>query len=283
MTDSFAVSFDYRCPFARNAEEAVVTGLREGRDWDVRFLAFSLDQVHVAEGEPPVWERPPAERGSGVLAVEWGIAVRDAFPTISCAADVAIFVARHDLGGKLAEESVLREAIGSIELDPGAVAAEVATGRPLQTLAAEHTEAVKQWAMFGVPTFVVGDRAAFVRLMERDRPEDVDRVLELFAFERLERTEVHAHPEVGALVRMSDTEAVMWAVEKDPALRSDFCNLTILDHAPDEKRLRVTLDRALVAIPRLRQHELWYGRDACGASGAGRSRRLSMCLPLAMA
>ena len=52
---------------------------------------------------------------------------------------------------------------------------------------------------------------------------------------------------------MSDTEAVMWAVEKDPALRSDFCNLTILDHAPDEKRLRATVDRALVAIPRLAQ------------------------------
>ncbi|MGH8976583.1 MAG: wax ester/triacylglycerol synthase domain-containing protein, partial [Acidimicrobiia bacterium] len=52
---------------------------------------------------------------------------------------------------------------------------------------------------------------------------------------------------------MSETEAVMWAVEKDPALRSDFCNLTILDHAPDEKRLRGTLDRALAAIPRLRQ------------------------------
>jgi diacylglycerol O-acyltransferase / wax synthase len=52
---------------------------------------------------------------------------------------------------------------------------------------------------------------------------------------------------------MSDAEAIMWAVEKDPALRSDFCNLTILDRAPDEKRLRATVQRALVAIPRLRQ------------------------------
>jgi len=52
---------------------------------------------------------------------------------------------------------------------------------------------------------------------------------------------------------MSDAEAVMWAVEKDPALRSDFCNLTLLDHAPDEKRLRQTLARALAAIPRLRE------------------------------
>jgi hypothetical protein len=185
MTQSFAVSFDYRCPFARNAQEAVVTGLREGRDWDVRFLAFSLDQIHISEDEPPVWERPPAERGTGVLALEWGIAVRDAFPEHFRAAHVALFAARHDKGEKLSEESVLREAIGSVELDPDAVAAEVATGRPLATLAAEHTEAVKQWAMFGVPTFVVGDRAAFARLMERNRPEDIDQVLDLFAFERL--------------------------------------------------------------------------------------------------
>jgi WS/DGAT/MGAT family acyltransferase len=54
-------------------------------------------------------------------------------------------------------------------------------------------------------------------------------------------------------MRMSDAEAIMWAVEKDPALRSDFCNLTILDRRPDDARLRATLDRALVAIPRLRQ------------------------------
>ena len=54
-------------------------------------------------------------------------------------------------------------------------------------------------------------------------------------------------------MRMSDAEAVMWAVEKDPALRSDFCNLTILDRAPEETRLQQTLARALDAMPRLRQ------------------------------
>jgi len=52
---------------------------------------------------------------------------------------------------------------------------------------------------------------------------------------------------------MSDTEAIMWAVEKDPALRSDFCNLTILEHVPDEERIGPTLDRAIAAIPRLSQ------------------------------
>jgi len=54
-------------------------------------------------------------------------------------------------------------------------------------------------------------------------------------------------------MRMSDTEAIMWLVEKDPALRSDFCNLTILEHPPDEDRIQPTLERALVAIPRLGQ------------------------------
>ena len=33
--------------------------------------------------------------------------------------------------------------------------------------------------MFGVPTFVVGDRAVFVRLMDRKNPDDIDRVLDL--------------------------------------------------------------------------------------------------------
>ncbi len=54
-------------------------------------------------------------------------------------------------------------------------------------------------------------------------------------------------------MRMSDTEAIMWAIEKDPALRSDFCNLTVLDHAPPRERLRDKVALALDAIPRLRQ------------------------------
>lgn len=52
-------------------------------------------------------------------------------------------------------------------------------------------------------------------------------------------------------MRMSPSEAVMWAVEKDPALRSDFCNVTVLDCAPSDARLRDTIDRALASMPRL--------------------------------
>src|SRR6476469_9530653 len=52
---------------------------------------------------------------------------------------------------------------------------------------------------------------------------------------------------------MSNAEAIMWAVEKDPALRSDFCNLMLLDHRPTDERLRQTMQRLLDAIPRLGQ------------------------------
>jgi len=52
---------------------------------------------------------------------------------------------------------------------------------------------------------------------------------------------------------MSDSEAVMWAVEKDPALRSDFCNLTVLETTPPRRRLHEKTATALDLIPRLRQ------------------------------
>jgi DSBA-like thioredoxin domain len=175
----FAVSFDYRCPFARNGHESVVQGLREGRDWDVRFLPFSLDQVHVEEGEPPVWEREPEAWGSGVLALLWGIAVRDSFADHFLDWHVAAFAARHDEGLAIAKPEVLAEVATSVDLDPDAVAGEVASGRPLKVLGEEHGEAVKRWSVFGVPTFIVGERAAFIRFMDRSNATDVDRALDL--------------------------------------------------------------------------------------------------------
>jgi hypothetical protein len=179
VTRKFAVSFDYRCPFARNAHESVVAGLEAGRDWDVTFVPFSLDQVHVEEGEAPVWERDPSAWGTGVNALLWGIAVRDRFADKFFAWHIAAFAARHDEGQKIAKPEVLRDVAASVGLDVGAVEAEVASGRPLELLAQEHTEAVKRYAMFGVPTFVADDQAVFVRFMDRKNPDDIDRTLDL--------------------------------------------------------------------------------------------------------
>src|SRR4051812_25746441 len=52
---------------------------------------------------------------------------------------------------------------------------------------------------------------------------------------------------------MSDTEALMWQIERDPVLRSSFSTVTFLDGEPDVDRFRQRMAAALVTIPRLRQ------------------------------
>jgi WS/DGAT/MGAT family acyltransferase len=49
--------------------------------------------------------------------------------------------------------------------------------------------------------------------------------------------------------RMTETEFVMWTLDADPALRSDFVNVTMLASAPDEGRLRAKIGDALRDVP----------------------------------
>jgi predicted DsbA family dithiol-disulfide isomerase len=184
MPRSVAVTFDYLCPFARNAHEAIVAALRDGADLDVRFVPFSLEQSHVEEGEAPVWETPVDQLRRGVRALAYGLAVRDEFPESFLDFHLAAFAARHDQGRKF-EADVLDEAVASVGLDVEAVRKVVDTGRPLEALAAEHTEAVDRWSVFGVPTFIADDEAVFIRFMERGRVDDLDRALDLLDWTRL--------------------------------------------------------------------------------------------------
>ena len=180
---SFAVTWDYRCPFARNAHEHLVAGLQAGADWDVRFVPFSLNQVHVEEGQPDVWDDP--EKQSSLLAMQVGIAVRDNWPDAFQRVHVALFAARHDKARDIRESDVLRDVVKANDLDPDAVFAEVGSGRTLATFRAEHAQAVAEHKVFGVPTFIIGDQAVFVRVMDRpgeDREggrRTIDRVLDL--------------------------------------------------------------------------------------------------------
>ncbi|HEY4377534.1 MAG TPA: wax ester/triacylglycerol synthase domain-containing protein, partial [Acidimicrobiales bacterium] len=60
-------------------------------------------------------------------------------------------------------------------------------------------------------------------------------------------------PRAEPIERMSDVEALMWNLEKDPHLSSTFANLTLFDQAPDMDRLRRRLARAAQVVPRLRR------------------------------
>lgn len=52
---------------------------------------------------------------------------------------------------------------------------------------------------------------------------------------------------------MSDSDALMWNIEKDPLLRSTIVTVLILDQAPDWDRLVDKIERGTWLIPRLRQ------------------------------
>ena len=53
--------------------------------------------------------------------------------------------------------------------------------------------------------------------------------------------------------RMSDQDALMWTIEKDPLLRSTITAIAVLDRAPDRERLLDKIERGTRLIPRLRQ------------------------------
>ena len=163
MTRPFGLTFDYRCPYARIAHEHVLVGLQAGADWEVTYLPFSLGQAHVAEGEPPVWERPEVD--TGLLALQASIAVRDNHRDHFEAVHHGLFEHRHGAAGQLKEWSELAPVLTAAGVDADAVRAEIDSGRPLATVEKEHTAYVDSHNVWGVPTFIVDDRAVFVRLL----------------------------------------------------------------------------------------------------------------------
>jgi protein-disulfide isomerase-like protein with CxxC motif len=180
----FAVTWDYRCPFARNAHEHLISGLADGADWEVTFVPFSLSQVHVPEGGTPVWDDPA--KAADLLALAAGVVVRDRFPEQFGAVHNALFAARHDEGLDLRVPDVVAAVLDGAGVSGAEVLAEVAGGQPIEEMRRAHTEAVDAWNVFGVPTFIVEDRAVFVRLMSRPRGDaalarrTIESVVELF-------------------------------------------------------------------------------------------------------
>ena len=183
---SFAITYDYLCPFARNANEAVVEALEAGADWDVTFRPFSLQQNHNGVEELPVWDHAlDADMGSGVRALLWSIAVDDAFPDSFLEFHVALFAARHDHSLDIGDVRVLRDAATSVGLDDVAVAEVVATGIPQERLKDEHTSLIADFDVFGVPTFIANGEAVFTRIMDRHNITDVTRVIDMLEWTNL--------------------------------------------------------------------------------------------------
>ena len=185
MTRSIAITFDYRCPFAYNGNAATVAAVERASPISRCGTSRSRSTRRTSARASP--RSGSATRTAGAPASGAPLRDRSArrLPGAVRRRGPRAFAARHDKGLKLGHEEVLRDAVTSAGLDADEVAEEVWSGRPLAALAAEHTEAVTRWGVWGVPTFIEGDDAAFVRFMERGRVDDLERMLELLSWSRL--------------------------------------------------------------------------------------------------
>ncbi len=184
MTRKFGIAFDYLCPWARNLHEHVVAGLQDGADWTVEFVAYSLKQGHVPEGQPPIWQRDDVLAQSGILALQAGITVRDHFPAAFLDAHRELYGIRHDRGEDLTDPHAVAAALTRAGLDGRAIVERASQPQVTAQLADEHARAVDHFRVWGVPTLIGAQRSVFIRVLDRpegDAQRARERVNELLA------------------------------------------------------------------------------------------------------
>ncbi len=176
---SFDLSFDYRCPFAKNLHLHVISALRAGADFDVTFMPWSLSQGSKPDDAPDVWNDPALD--SHLLALAVGVSVRDQQPDLFLDAHEALFRARHGRAIRLTTFDEIGSVLTPIGVNMAMVSADVTSRRPHDVIAASHKE-FDHFEAFGVPTFIVNDSATFVRYMTEpndDGSESVELITSL--------------------------------------------------------------------------------------------------------
>jgi hypothetical protein len=159
---AFELSYDYRCPFAKNIHLHVLSALEAGADFDVDFVPWTMSQGYKAEDAPDVWDDP--EHDPDLLALAVSVSVRDQQPDQFLAAHEALFRARHEQAVRLVTFEEIERVLAPVGVDVAMVKRDLATRRPHQVIG-EKFKKYESVEAFGVPTFVVGNDATFVRYM----------------------------------------------------------------------------------------------------------------------
>jgi hypothetical protein len=159
---SFGLSYDYRCPFAKNIHLHVLAALSAGADFDVDFIPWTMSQGYREEGAPDVWE--DARHDSSLVALAASISVRDEQPEHFLGAHEALFRARHERAIRLSTFEEIVSVLSPLGIDMDKVAADLTSRRPHRVIG-ESFRKMERYEAFGVPTFVVGNDAIFVRYM----------------------------------------------------------------------------------------------------------------------
>jgi hypothetical protein len=159
---AFELSYDYRCPFAKNIHLHVLSALEAGADFDVDFVPWTMSQGYKAEDAPDVWDDP--EHDPDLLALAVSVSVRDQQPDQFLAAHEALFRARHEQAVRLVTFEEIERVLAPVGVDVAMVKRDLATRRPHQVIG-EKFKKYESVEAFGVPNFVVGNDATFVRYM----------------------------------------------------------------------------------------------------------------------
>lgn len=160
--NSFELSYDYRCPFAKNMHLHVLNALAGGADFDVEFVPWTMSQGYKEASGPDVWDDPMHD--PDLLALAVSTSVRDQQPERFLAAHEALFRARHERAIRLVTIQEIDQLLAPLGIDMRMVELDLATRRPHKVIG-ENFKRYERIEAFGVPTFVVGKDAAFVRYM----------------------------------------------------------------------------------------------------------------------
>jgi protein-disulfide isomerase-like protein with CxxC motif len=119
-----------------------------------------------------------------LLIVQVGVVVRDEFPDRFPSVHRALFAARHDEGLHLEDRTVVEKALTANGVPAAAVLERIDSGAALAKVRDEHEAYVASHTVWGVPTFIAGDEAVFVRLMDRS-PQGSEPAASITAIERV--------------------------------------------------------------------------------------------------
>ena len=160
---SFKISYDYRCPFAKNLHLHVITALRAGANFAVEFAPWTMSQGYREPGARDVWDDPSKDADHLALAVS--VSIRDQQSDRFLDAHEALFRARHEAGLTLKAWRDIESALENCAVDLERVRQDVASRRPHEVIG-QYFKDFERYEAFGVPTIVVGEDATFVRYMK---------------------------------------------------------------------------------------------------------------------
>jgi 2-hydroxychromene-2-carboxylate isomerase len=142
----------------------------------------------VEPGETDIWDRPKDD--TGLFALQFAVSVRDQQSNHFLDLHSALYNYRHEQNGNLSDSGAVGRIAQSVGINVDAVMADIASGRTLETVKDEHTRYAESHAVWGVPTFIVGSAAVFVRLLDRpkstqDATQTVERILANIGWDNL--------------------------------------------------------------------------------------------------